>query len=79
MKYSFHAWERRRRHLAPEADRLLPLIASTAGMTRKQIGNAVDLDRNVLNQLLDGMVGMGLLTVEWEDGMPVYRTSGSVV
>jgi hypothetical protein len=48
-------------------------------MTRKQIGNAVDLDRNVLNQLLDGMVGMGLLTVAWEDGMPVYRTSGSVV
>lgn len=76
MEYSFKSWEKRRRHLAPEADRVLPLIAGSTGMTRKQIGNAVELDRDVLNQLLDGMVGMGLLTVAWDEGVPVYRTSG---
>lgn len=78
MEYSFKTWERRRRHLAPAADRVLPLIASTTGMTRMQIGNAIKLDREVLNQLLDGMVGMGFLTVAREGGVPVYRAVGGV-
>lgn len=43
-----------------------------------QIGNAIKLDREVLNQLLDGMVGMGFLTVAREGGVPVYRAVGGV-
>jgi hypothetical protein len=75
MISSFKSWERRRRHLAPEAERILPLIAAagTAGMTRRQIGNAVDLSRETLDQLLSGLVGIGLLTLALERGVPVYR------
>ena len=76
MISSYISWERRRRHLSPEADRLLPLIAtSTTGLTRKQIGHAVDLDRDVMDELLAGMVGVGLLML-WRDARgPVYRAT----
>ena len=42
-------------------------------MGRRQIGNAVQLDRQVLDELLTGMVQVGLLTVIWRDETPVYR------
>jgi hypothetical protein len=75
MNSSFKTWEKQRRHLAPEADRICPLVAAagTAGMNRFQLGNAVDLNRDTLDQLLAGFVGIGLLTVTWERGVPVYR------
>ncbi len=38
-----------------------------------QVGNAVDLNRETLDQLIAGLVGIGLLTVAWEGGVPVYR------
>jgi hypothetical protein len=59
----------------PKADRLLPLIAAAGpmGMNRKQIGSAVDLDRDTLDQLLAGLVNIGLLTVMWEYDVPLYR------
>ena len=77
MKYSFSTYAQRR-HLAPESERILPLIAAAGalGMSRKQIGSAVDLDRDVLDQLLAGLVGIGMLTVAWEGGVWVYRTVG---
>lgn len=76
MKYSFRLWERERRHLAPEPDRVLPLVqaAGAVGMTRKQLGGAVDLERDVLDDLLAGLVNAGLLTFGWENGLPVYRS-----
>jgi hypothetical protein len=74
MISSFNSWERRRRHLAPESERILPLVASaTVGMNRRQLGNALDLDHETLDQLLAGLVGIGVLTVAWEGGVPVYR------
>ncbi len=75
MISSFTSWERRRRHLAPEAERILPLVAAagTVGMNRFQLGNAVDLSRETLDQLLSGLVGIGLLTLALERGVPVYR------
>lgn len=74
MISSFKSWERRRQ-LAPEAERSLPLVAAagSAGMNRFQLGNAIDLNRETLDQLLAGLVGIGLLTVAWERGVPVYR------
>lgn len=74
MKYSFKSFEKRRQ-VAPESDRLLPVISASGsvGMTRHQIGNAVDLDRDVLDQLIAGLVGIGMLTVAWEGGVAVYR------
>lgn len=75
MFSSFKTWEKQRRHLAPEAERLLPLVAAsgTVGMNRFQLGNAVDLNRETLDQLLAGLVGIGLLTLAWEGDVPVYR------
>ena len=75
MNSSFKAWEKRRRQLAPEAENTFPLVAAAgrSGMTRKQLGNAIELDQEVLNELLSGMVEIGLLAVIWRDGMPVYR------
>ncbi len=75
MEYSFNNWMRRRHHLAPEADRLLPLIAGAGamGMSRKQLGHAIKLDRDVLDELLDGLVQVGMLSVADEAGTLVYR------
>ncbi len=75
MISSFKSWEKQRRHLAPEAERMLPLVAAagTVGMNRRQLGNALDLDHETLDQLLAGLVGIGLLTVAWVRGVPVYR------
>ena len=42
-------------------------------MNRHQLGSAVDLDRDIVDQLLAGLVGIGILVVAWEDGVPVYR------
>lgn len=42
-------------------------------MNRMQLGNAVDLNHETLDQLLAGLVGIGLLTVAWEGSVPVYR------
>ena len=57
---------------------MLPLIAaSTTGMTRQQLGHAVDIERDVLDELLAGMVGVGLLILSRDARGPVYRaTSG---
>ena len=78
MDISFAIWERRRRDICPEPERILPLVAAagSAGMTRVQLGHAVDLDQYVLDELLTGMVGVGLLTVTAGVGSPVYRTVG---
>jgi DNA-binding transcriptional regulator LsrR (DeoR family) len=82
MEYTFTTWERRRRHLAPAADRVLPLIvaAGQAGITRRELGHALDLERDTVDGLLAGLAGVGLITVTWE-GAPVYRSisaSGSL-
>ena len=80
MKYSFRFWERKRRHLAPEPDRVLPLVqdAGVVGITRKQLGGAVHLERDVLDELLAGLVNAGLLSFGWENGVPVYRSPTAV-
>ena len=77
MKYSFKSYAQKR-HRAPEADRLLPIISASGrvGMNRGQIGSAVKLDRDILDELLDGLVQIGMLTISWEIGSPVYRSVG---
>jgi hypothetical protein len=76
VDYTFTAWERRRRKF-PESERLLPLLraAGSLGMTRRQIGSAVRLDRDVLDQLLDGMVGASILILSRDARGPVYRAT----
>ena len=76
MEYSFKSWERRRRKL-PESERLLPLLraAGATGMTRLQVGNAIELDRDTLDELLGGLVGAGMLILARDTRGPVYRTT----
>jgi len=79
MEYSFNSWLQRRhkKHgLALEADKIIPLVAQAgaAGMDRRQLGNAIKLEREVLDELLDGLVELGWLAVASEDGIKVFRT-----
>ena len=78
MDQSFHSWLRRRHDPIPQADKIMPLVAAAGptGMTRGQIGHAVALDRDVLDELLDGLVRSGLLVVGWENEVMVFRTPG---
>lgn len=48
--------------------------AGVYGMTRRQIGSAVALDRDVLDQLLAGMVSAGILTMTNTVNGLVYRS-----
>jgi hypothetical protein len=85
MDTSFKSWRKRKHGVdnpAPEADRIVPMVAATGmvGMSRQQIGHAVDLDRDVLDELLDGLVQLGLLFVaDMEGRRQVYRTRMGLV
>jgi hypothetical protein len=61
----------------PEATRLVQLVAAagSAGVTRGQLGGAIDLPREVLDQLLDALVQAGQLRRAAEGGLDVYRGS----
>ena len=76
MDISFTAWEQRRRNISPESERILPMVKASGiyGMSRKQLGSAVDLDRDVFDQLLAGMVSAGILTMTNTVNGPVYRS-----
>ena len=76
MRISFTEWERRRRNISPESDRILPMVkaAGIYGMSRMQLGHAVDLDRDTLDELLAGMVSAGILIVANGVNGPVYRS-----
>ena len=77
MDISFPSWERRRRDIRPEPERIIPLVvaAGSAGMTRQQLGHAVDIERDMLEELLAGMVGVGLLVLSRDARGPVYRAT----
>ena len=79
MRYSFREWEQARR-LQPKADVILPMIAASGvyGMSRQQLGHAVDLDREVLDHLLTGLVSFGLLTVTKGTDGPVYHSTSPI-
>lgn len=77
LNHSFTSWFKRRDHSTPQADQIVPVIARAgpAGMTRGQIGGVIELSRDVLDALLDGLVRFGLLTVRLEDGVRVFRVA----
>ena len=72
---SYSTWIQKQKAKPPEADRLIPLIhqAGAAGISRGEIGSAIKLDRDVLDDLLAGLVRVGVLTVADENGVRVYR------
>jgi DNA-binding transcriptional ArsR family regulator len=77
---SFLTWVRQKqnrpdRHIA-QSDKIIPLLQQTGGMTRNQLGSAVDLDPNTLNQLLAALVGSGQITLDLTGGIARYRVVG---
>jgi len=57
----FSDWLQQREIKPLEADRLIPLIANAGsrGISRGEIGAAIKLDREVLDEFLDGLVRVG--------------------
>jgi hypothetical protein len=64
-----------RRGMPPEADRVFRLIASArgAGITRQELGNAIQLSRAVLDDLLEALAELGQIVMSWENGWLVIR------
>jgi len=77
----FSSWLQRRQIKPLEADRLLPIIANAGsrGISRGELGRAIKLDRDVLDELLVGLVAAHFLTVVDQGGLRVYRATHSSV
>lgn len=73
----FASWIQHRQIEIPEADRILPLISQAAakGITRGELGKAITLDREVLDDFLDGLVRVGVVRVDLVNGLPTYRAA----
>lgn len=74
MLQPFNTWVQNQQVKIPEPDRLVLLIkqAGSKGMTRAEIGGAINMDRDFLDQFLDGLVQVGVLRVVDQDGVRVY-------
>ena len=72
----FSSWIQKQQIKQPEADRLLPLItAAPDGISRGELGKAIKLDRQVLDEFLDGLVAVGVVRVDLVNGIKTYRTA----
>ena len=66
MDISFKQYAHHRQHHIPEADKIVPIITSAAaGMNRKQIGHAINIDRDSLDEILNGLIEIGWIRVMW--------------
>jgi len=76
METSFLAWleTRTQRPELPEVTRLLQLLAQAGanGIRRRDLGKAITLDRDVLDDLLAAMVAAGQIEVAEVGGERVY-------
>lgn len=75
----FTSWLQDQQVKIPEPDRLLLLIkqAGSQGMGRAEIGSAIQMDRDFLDQFLDGLVRAGVLRVDLVNGIRTYRSAGA--
>ena len=82
--YDFHSWlhcrEREQHDHVPAADLVVPLVAQAGqrGLSRAEIGDVIDLDREELDRLLAALVEFGLLSATTENGLGVFRYLGSI-
>ena len=79
----FSTWLAERHHRTPVLtfpNALVPVIAQagTKGITRHELGRAVDLDPQLLDRLLAAFVGIGQLTVSRGNGGLVYRATTGI-
>lgn len=75
----FSSWIQKQQIKQPEADRILPLIsqAGPRGISRGEIGRASKLDREVLDEFLDGLVRIGVVQVTDTNGIRTYRAGSA--
>ncbi|MGE3408656.1 MAG: hypothetical protein AB7I37_17690 [Pirellulales bacterium] len=75
----FTTWVQKQQIKTPEADRILPLISQSAakGISRGELGKAIKLDRQVLDDFLDGLVRVGVVRVDLVNGIRTYRAAGT--
>ena len=75
----FETWVQKQQIKTPEADRILPLIsqAGPQGISRGEIGKAITLDRQVLDDFLDGLVRIGVVQITDKNGIRVYRAGSA--
>jgi hypothetical protein len=75
MKYTFTHWLRQR-HLRHDGDNIIPLVmaAGSEGISRKALGSVISLDPATLDGILAAMAELGMLTINIEGGVPVYRS-----
>ena len=57
-----------------QADKIVPLLRQTGGVTRHQLDSAVDLAPEILTQLPVALVSAGQLSLFYIDGVPLCRT-----
>ena len=70
----FTTWIQNHQVRIPEHDRLVPLIkqAGSQGLTRAEIGKAINMDRDFLDEFLAGLVQAGVLRVVDQNGMRTF-------
>lgn len=74
----FSSWVQKQQIKTPEADRILPLIAAAPdGISRGEIGRVIKLDRQVLDEFLNGLVRIGVVQVTDKNGIRVYRAGSA--
>jgi hypothetical protein len=59
----------------PESDKVMLFVAQAGpqGITRYKLGRGIKLEPDALNDLLDALVGAGLLTRTWHDEIQVFH------
>lgn len=76
---SFLSWVYQRQHRPDkhisQADKVVPLLqqAGPAGMTRRQLGGAIDLPPAMVDDLLAALVGVGQIRIDQAGGVTRYR------
>ena len=73
----FTTWVQKQQIKTPEADRILPLISQSGpqGISSGELGKAITLDREVLDEFLAGLVRIGVVRVDLVNGIKVYRAA----
>lgn len=76
---SFHSWAGSRsnqpdKHIN-QSDKIVPLLqqAGPVGMTRRQLGGAINLERELVDGLLRALLDTGQISIAHVGGVNFYR------
>ena len=79
--HTFHQWIEARKLAPPisESDRLMRFImrAGPGGIAEGDLKKQIDLPRQTVDELLAGLLGLGLIVVTGQYGVRVFRPANS--